>query len=48
MVYDEENDVYNIQTFDLTKRFTKKNHRSIFGFYLTDIYVRKRGSLAKY
>ena len=32
MVYSEENDVYSIQTIELTKRFTKKKHRGIFGF----------------
>lgn len=32
MAYSEENEVYSIQTFDLTKRFTKKKHRGIFGF----------------
>jgi len=32
LAYSEENDVYSIQTFSLTKRFTKKKHRGIFGF----------------
>jgi len=27
-----ENDVYSIQTIDLTKRFAKKKHKGIFGF----------------
>ncbi len=28
----EENEVFSIQTFNLTKRFTKKKHKGIFGF----------------
>lgn len=32
MTYSEENGAYSIQTFDLTKRFTKKKHRGIFSF----------------
>jgi ABC-2 type transport system ATP-binding protein len=36
LVYNEESDVYSIQTIDLTKRFTKKKHRGIFGFLRKD------------
>jgi len=32
LAYNEENEVFSIQTFNLTKRFTKKKHRGIFGF----------------
>lgn len=32
MAYSEENEVFSIQTFDVTKRFTKKKHRGILGF----------------
>jgi len=32
LVYNEESNDYSIQTIDLTKRFTKKKHRGIFGF----------------
>jgi len=32
LVYSEENKVFSIRTFNLTKRFTKKKHRGIFGF----------------
>ncbi|MGD8505299.1 MAG: ATP-binding cassette domain-containing protein [Candidatus Bathyarchaeota archaeon] len=32
MAYNERNDVFSIQTFNLTKGFTKKKHRGIFGF----------------
>ena len=32
MVYSEENEVYSIQTFNLTKRFSKKKRKGILGF----------------
>jgi len=32
LAYREENEVFCIQTFNLTKRFTKKKHKGIFGF----------------
>ncbi len=32
MVYDRKSEVFSIQTINLTKRFTKKKHRGIFGF----------------
>lgn len=32
MISSPENDVYSIQTFDLTKTFTKKKHKGIFNF----------------
>ncbi len=32
MPYRADNEVYNIQTFDLTKRFAKKKHKGILGF----------------
>ncbi|MFB0567206.1 MAG: hypothetical protein ACETVM_01305 [Candidatus Bathyarchaeia archaeon] len=32
MAYSEENEVFSIRTFNLTKRFTKKKHKGIFGF----------------
>ena len=32
MAYNEENEVFSIQTFNLTKRFAKKKHRGILGF----------------
>ncbi len=32
MAHSKENEVFSIQTFDLTKRFTKKKHKGIFSF----------------
>jgi ABC-2 type transport system ATP-binding protein len=32
LAHSEENEVFSIQTYDLTKRFAKKKHRGIFGF----------------
>ncbi|MFA5363643.1 MAG: ABC transporter ATP-binding protein [Candidatus Bathyarchaeia archaeon] len=32
MGYNKKNEVYSIQTIDLSKRFTKKRHRGVFGF----------------
>jgi ABC-2 type transport system ATP-binding protein len=32
LAFNEEDEVFSIQTFDLTKRFAKKKHRGIFGF----------------
>lgn len=32
MAYNPENEIYSIQTFDLTKKFAKKKHKGIFSF----------------
>ncbi len=42
--YTEDDGTYSIQTFDLTKRFTKKKHRGIFGFLRKERKQRKQQS----
>jgi len=36
LVYSEKNEVFSIQTINLTKRFAKKKHRGVFGFLRRD------------